>query len=48
MNYPLLRAELLSDPLGRGYEAKDHPTAAADLNTAYRTRVRQTMTPRSS
>lgn len=38
MDYVVLREELLTDPLGRGYSAMSYAEAAADLNTVYRTR----------
>lgn len=38
-----LRDELLNDPLGRGYAGMSDQAAADDLNTAYRTRQRETM-----
>ena len=40
-----LRAELLTDPLGRDYSTMSDQEAADDLNTEYRTRNRTTMTP---
>jgi len=36
----ILRTELTSDPLGRGYSAMTDVDAAADLNTVYRVRDR--------
>lgn len=44
MDYLVLRSELLSDPLGRGYSGMTDAQAATDLNTAYRNRNRGTMT----
>jgi hypothetical protein len=40
MDYQALAAELTDDPLARGYAGMDDDQAAADLNTAYRTRTR--------
>ena len=39
-----IRDELLTDPLGRGYVGMSDQAAADDLNTAYRTRNRTSMT----
>lgn len=39
-----LKDEVTNDPLGRGYAGMDDVAAADDLNTAYRTRNRATMT----
>lgn len=44
MNYVALKAELVSDPLTRGYPAMTDQEAADDLNTVYRTRDRSVMT----
>ena len=38
MSLDILRAELTDDPLGRGYSGMSDEEAAADLNTAYRSR----------
>ncbi len=40
-----LRAELLADPLSRGYSTMSDQEAADDLNTEYRSRNRTSMTP---
>jgi len=37
MNYAVLREEILTDPLGRGYAGMTDEQVAEDLNTAYRT-----------
>ncbi len=39
-----LKTELTDDTLGRGYAGMSDQAAADDLNTAYRSRDRQTMT----
>lgn len=39
MDYVILHDELTTDPLSRGYSALSDAQAAADLNTAYRTRT---------
>lgn len=39
MDYIILHDELTTDPLTRGYLAMSNAEAAADLNTAYRTRT---------
>ena len=44
MSIDVLAAELSDDPLTRGYSGMNDAEAAADLNTAYRTRGRATMT----
>ncbi len=43
MNQQALATELSSDPESRGYSGMSDEAAAADLNTAYRTRDRATM-----
>lgn len=40
----VLKDELTTDPLGRGYAAMSDQAASDDLNTAYRTRNRTSMT----
>ncbi len=40
MDYQVLKTELTTDPLVRGYSAMTDAEAAADLNTVYRTRTR--------
>lgn len=40
----MLRDELQADLLGRGYSGMDDAAAAADLNTAYRSRNRTSLT----
>lgn len=42
-NYEALKAEILADPLGRGYAGMTDQQAADDLNTEYRTRNRESM-----
>jgi hypothetical protein len=37
-NIALLKSEIDSDPLGRGYSGMDDTAVAVDLNTAYRTK----------
>lgn len=44
MNLAILTAELIDDPLARGYAAMSDAAAAADLNTVYRTRDKTSMT----
>ena len=44
MDYVALKAELTDDPLVRGYAGMSDEEAAADLNTEYRTRNKDTMT----
>jgi hypothetical protein len=44
LNKYVLKAELDGDPLGRGYAGMSDAAAAADLNTAYRTRNLERMT----
>ena len=44
MDYVALKAELTADPLSRGYSGMSDSAAAADLNTVYRTRPKDTMT----
>ena len=39
MDYVILHSELTTDPLTRGYSTMSDAQAAADLNTAYRTRT---------
>jgi hypothetical protein len=43
MNIEVLATELTTDPLGRGYSGMGDAAAAADLNTVYRTRIRETI-----
>jgi len=43
MNYAVLKLELDTDPLGRGYAGMTDAEVAADLNTEYRTRNRVLM-----
>lgn len=40
MNIDILKSELTTDPLTRGYAGMSDEAAAADLNTVYRTRQR--------
>ncbi len=40
----VLKTELNTDPLGRGYSGMDDVAATNDLNTVYRTRNRDSMT----
>lgn len=44
MNYAALKAELLDDPLSRGYAGMSDEAAAVDLNTAYQTRTKDSLT----
>jgi hypothetical protein len=46
MNLVVLKNELLTDPLARGYSGMTDQQAADDLNTVYRTRNRTSMTGR--
>jgi len=43
MDYLTLHDELINDPLARGYATMTDEEAAADLNTAYRTYVRDSI-----
>jgi len=43
MDIPALKAELTTDPLTRGYAGMSDEAAAADLNTVYRTKTRDTV-----
>ena len=43
MNYAVLRNEIISDPLGRGYDAMDDQQVAIDINTLYRERDVESM-----
>lgn len=43
MDYNALNSELITDPLARGYSGMSDAAAAADLNTVYRTRTRDTV-----
>lgn len=43
MNYAILREELISDPLGRGYIGMSDQECADDLNSIYRERNVQSM-----
>ena len=38
VNIAILKSEIDSDPLGRGYSGMDDTAVAVDLNTAYRTK----------
>lgn len=40
MSIDILKAELTDDPLSRGYSSMNDLAAAADLNTIYRTKLR--------
>ncbi len=40
---PILKSELVSDPLARGYAGMTDEEAATDLNTVYRTQNRASM-----
>jgi len=44
MNYYILKNEIDSDPLGRGYTGMTDAEVAADMNTIYRTMNRTAMT----
>lgn len=44
MDYQVLKNEIVTDPLTRGYGAMSNQAAADDLNTVYRTRNRSVMT----
>ena len=43
MDIDILKTELTSDPLTRGYSGMDDAAAAADLNTLYRKRNKERM-----
>jgi hypothetical protein len=43
MNYQVLKTEIETDPLGRGYSGMSDDQIAADLNIEYRTRPRDVM-----
>jgi hypothetical protein len=43
MNYQILYDEITNDPLGRGYSGMTDEDIATDLNTAYRTETRDTL-----
>lgn len=46
MDYQVLKNEILTDPLARGYSGMTDQQVADDLNTVYRTRNRDSMTGR--
>ena len=45
MNYQLLRDEIDTDPLARGYSGMDSQQIADDINIIYRERNRERMSP---
>jgi len=45
MNYQVLMTEIDADPLGRGYSGMTNQEIASDMNTLYREKNRERMSP---